>query len=988
MSTSEVPKSRRRYVGASIIMECCRDTPIPIISVTVANEANRPATASVHMHPNRNLHRLTRGLNIYVISTIMEQGVDTGPVQKVMFIGDVVSIQTTTVRNNTEYIINLSDNRKYIAELPSFYLKLIRTKHDQNKGAHYRNDPGGMQSPLGDVAGGYAGANGIPSLYDEWADANFYGIGGKYQAENAYYDITDARVVAMMDKIMDKNTLAGYLKKMLEPLYAPTGWEPYYVNMNKKKRITDHLRVYDDGLYQAAIKAEFAEAAWQSIKDSHAELHTTYDDALARLSELGYLFNSNLFPSLTGGKEESLSLDDGDTIEYQIRSALLPGELIGIVRIADTDDETPVPTKSARYAINAGSGGCMYDAPSPEIFSVSKDGYTYYAIINREKDHKGGNVKASPRVEEYNVIPKMYGVLPPKCNWEIMRDGVTLNAMIGEPPITALKYNLKDGFTNVSVYTCAYPGGLEFFSLYVAPIIESTEPVLPLPTDGGGTDDGGKTYSTSIEDAIRNHVPVAHRDIVRAIIWVESGGKHHATSDFVPKKGKYKGMLMHAYGPMQVYPEAQGTEVDWARIKSYDIDYNIWAGYYVFRKYVDIYNGDVINALASYNAGSPTTKGLGYAQKVRNRYIYITGRDLPGLISVAGGRNTIPYNPAGTASAGGGAGEVIIPQPTAAQPQAPAFDLDIGTGHTDINRYMSYGHGQHHFEAENIYGIKRVSTTGSAIYELEKVTQYAEERDEANSNDLVVSRRQKFDMIKQKVKRDYYESTVSRNTGVVIVQGLAEDVMVGLPYIIYYPPHALFYYGFVMSITHRVDNSAGEAYTEIALSNLMATASINAVESAFSGYIKASYVPSGKISLKTALANLNKLYAAVAHTDNITEEDYRLFDLGVTGNAEILTKLLTSRPGHRNICTMERLQKYYYNNERSAMLHDDVVGTVCSRRQWISSAMDDTMKRVASVYGPQIKTALSYTQDYDEVEVREPVVIDNEYSEEEAAEDE
>lgn len=937
-----VTTARCRFVSAYLIFECYRNAPIPIIQVTVSARANGPATASINIHPNRHAYKITRGLNAYIVCRTMELGINSEPVDRVMFIGDVTGIQVMARGDNRDYVLQLTDNRKYMAELPTYYLKLIRSKRDKTNGMLYRS-PSDTELGGAWATEGYGGTDGIASIYDTYADANFFGVGGSYYLETFFYDIADNKVKLMIDNALGNNTLTGYLKKMLEPLEADKGWEPYYVNMNKKKRITDHLKVYNEGLYQAAISAEFAEAAWQSVKDAHTELHTTYEDALGRLSELGYVFNTNVFPSITGGKASKITLGETATPEYEIKSTLLPGELLNIVKIHKDDTKSVAPDNSMKFAIARSDSGVMRYAKNPHVYSAKSGDYTYYAIIDREKTHTGNNVDAETRITEFTVVPKMYGVLPPKCNWEILREGVTFNAIIGEPPITALKYVLKDGFTNVSVYTCAHPGGLEFYSLYVAPMSFAADPATtpqPLPDNTGGTSDFGRTYSPAIEAAIRNHVPAIHQDIVRAIIWVESRGN--------PNKKGTSGEI----GLMQIIPKYH--EVDASRL--YEIDYNIWAGYYVFRKYVVMYKNNTLNALAGYNAGSPTTQGKGYAQKVRAQHLLVTGKDLPPTVYVAGGKNTIPYNPAGTANAAGEAGVAPVSQPSGGQQEAPEFDINAGSGHTGINKYMSYGKNKRHFDSENIYGIKRVSTTGSAVYELEKAAQYAEEKSE-NIRDPVMSRQQKFDMIKQKAKKDFYESTVSQNTGTVVVNGLDEDVLVGLPYVLYYPPHGLFYYGFVEAVTHRVDNSSGEAYTEIGLSSISAVTSMKTIADKFSDYTKETYRP-GAVGLKSALAALNKMYAAIAHTENITAEEYNAFDLTRPGNDVKLTNILTARPGSRNICTIERLQKYFYNNELSVAILTSPASNKSKPRQWITPAMRDTVQSLIDEYGKQLATDL------------------------------
>lgn len=1058
---------RDRYVAAYLVFECYRNAPIPIIQVTVSSRANSPATAQVNIHPNRFAYKITRGLNAYIVCRTMEAGIDSSPKDRVMFIGDVVGVQVMVHGSTRDYVLQLTDNRKYLAELPTYYLKLIRTNMDKANGINYRS-PSEEELSMGAATAGYEGSGGVASIYDTWADANFYGIGGEYHLETFFYDITNNKVKMMIDQAMGNNTLAGYLKKMQEPLDAQKGWEPYYINMNKKKRITEHIKTYDEGLYQAAIRAEFAEAAWQSVKDTHVELHTTYEDALIRLKELGYSFNTNVYPSITGGQATGITIGAGDDPEYKIKSTLLPGELINIVTIHKDDTTLAAPDKSMQFAVSKSDAGAYRYAKNPEVYSARSGDNTYYAIIDREKTYRGENVNAAPSLVEYTVVPKMYGVLPPKCNWEIQREGVTFHLMNGEPPITALKYTLKDGFSNVSVYTCAYPGGLEFYSLYDAPMVWATDTGeyqylgnVVLSEDYEGSPDGGKNYNKATEEAIKKYVPKNFYQLVRAIIWAESRGNPHITSS------------AGAIGLMQVVPKShpdQRVQTD-GDVMLFIEDYNIWAGY--THLYNDIYkmDGNLKNAIKTYNAGykwKTSAKANEQAEthyaKVNAQYKILTGQNLPVAANLepvlASPYPNDGYKPGGTTTYTG----TSTPQNQpggygGGQPQQPEFDINVGTGTTKINKYMAYQRGTTHFDTENIYGIKRRSTMGSAVYELEKAAQYAETDEEAAENAAVeaalendesvgktlpltteqqerlnalleakmreenkesrtrsaeankrlkiinllieqlqnevastatkpetktasgqrkipvMSREQKFAMIKQKVKKDFYETTVSQNTGTIIIDGLDEDVLVGFPYILYYPPHDLFYYGFVESITHRVDNSAGSAYTEIGLSSISAVKSINTIMERFAGYTKDVYRPS-QVGLNSALKSLNKLYSAVAHTENITADEYNAFDLTKPGNAVKITNILTSRPGRRNICTIERLQNYFYNNDLSVSVLNKPASNISPARQWITPAMRDMVQELIDEYGRRLVTHLRAVR----IQVREDPIEDEEYT--------
>jgi hypothetical protein len=77
-------------------------------------------------------------------------------------------------------------------------------------------------------------------------------------------------------------------------------------------------------------------------------------------------------------------------------------------------------------------------------------------------------------------------------------------------------------------------------------------------------------------------------DLIQSIIRQESGGKVHARSN----KG--------AQGLMQLMP---GTAAKLGVADAYDGDANVEAGTRYFRELLEHYNGDMVKALAAYNAG-------------------------------------------------------------------------------------------------------------------------------------------------------------------------------------------------------------------------------------------------------------------------------------------------------------------------------------------------------------------------------------------------
>jgi soluble lytic murein transglycosylase-like protein len=92
--------------------------------------------------------------------------------------------------------------------------------------------------------------------------------------------------------------------------------------------------------------------------------------------------------------------------------------------------------------------------------------------------------------------------------------------------------------------------------------------------------------SRAVADASGKHY--IDPDLIQSIIRQESGGKVHARSN----KG--------AQGLMQLMP---GTAAKLGVKDAYDGNANVDAGTRYFRDLLDRYNGDMIKALAAYNAG-------------------------------------------------------------------------------------------------------------------------------------------------------------------------------------------------------------------------------------------------------------------------------------------------------------------------------------------------------------------------------------------------
>lgn len=234
-----------------------------------------------------------------------------------------------------------------------------------------------------------------------------------------------------------------------------------------------------------------------------------------------------------------------------------------------------------------------------------------------------------------------------------------------------------------------------------------------------------------------------------------------------------------------------------------------------------------------------------------------------------------------------------------------------------------------HFKMEHRYGVKRVSTYGDSVDVLAKM----------GASDLPID--QQYLVLRERVRNDFFESTMSRNTGKILIQGLDERVMVGLPYLIYHPVHNNFYYGSVAEVSHRVDNSEGGAYTEISLNNVRSVIAIREMVAMFEDYYDDKYM---------SRESSNALWAKITGTTLPQKIDNcdinQILDASVESPVRDYFHLLGQRP----ICTIEQMMNYMYENKKTVATHSNVATEDTKARQWMTPEMHNVVRSIIEYY--------------------------------------
>lgn len=138
-----------------------------------------------------------------------------------------------------------------------------------------------------------------------------------------------------------------------------------------------------------------------------------------------------------------------------------------------------------------------------------------------------------------------------------------------------------------------------------------------------------KSNTAALQDLIRINARRFNIDenLLRALIKQESGGNQKAMSTF-QKKG---GSIDHAYGLTQVVPTYH-PEYDKSKIIN-DPAYNVAAGSEILAKELKKFNGDIVKALAAYNAGAGNVyKAIEAGQKANDSFVKHLPKETKGYV--------------------------------------------------------------------------------------------------------------------------------------------------------------------------------------------------------------------------------------------------------------------------------------------------------------------------------------------------------------------
>lgn len=197
----------------------------------------------------------------------------------------------------------------------------------------------------------------------------------------------------------------------------------------------------------------------------------------------------------------------------------------------------------------------------------------------------------------------------------VLRNGFRLHAQQYEPGSQTMRLLLSNGGW-VQV-----PAGDVLRVEHDVETATDTWQAEPVPTNSGN--------SASLVDEIDRFADLAGlpRDLVRAVVWAESGGRQ----DVVSSKG--------ALGLMQLMPETAAE----LGVDPRDASENLEGGTRYLRQMLDRYEGDrdqLVKALAAYNSGPgrveefgglpPYSETVAYVAKIVRRFLD-TGPDVAGI---------------------------------------------------------------------------------------------------------------------------------------------------------------------------------------------------------------------------------------------------------------------------------------------------------------------------------------------------------------------
>ena len=566
-----------KAITGYMIFEDFMDYRIPIRSISVTSVAHNAMVATVEIHPNRHLQNMNRSIAVslwcrYIDNTsCMEH-------DYLIMAGSVTGVETSVSANIYRYTINIVDNRRFIADLPTKYMDLITVQiSDDDKAAN----------PIEDI----------------FADLHYFNLRGKFLAgskEGGYtanYQITSAEALMFM-KLWKGDTFKGYIDKLFEPMTIHKCWEPYYWNHNNKRKIIQSHVIFDNGTYQAKYSADVvgevingyvSECVLGRAKDKNAKIneHLTYDEAFARLSELGYVYISQPFPSfrtkgvpIIEAGTGKMYMDLGKFLSEFHNQPLYSLDIRSKWKYEGIDEETHETItkldKSYKEIESIMVGNIAH--PTPTAYDIEIDGEIYVAIFYGPKDNynyedykpylldtetKYGNIQDNlnerdTQVTQYAIVPKLYGATPPKVNWFILDEQMSFSCSMSEPPITDIKYRLIFNNQKNIAFSYSYPLGQDIqYTNMTQELVEDEDGNVTLAPPGNWVT--GPAYNEPLDTFTWKDHSLSDSDLDQ---WGSGYGYKHETQKWkLNDEGKIKygataedtDVRMRIYSPISGY---------------------------------------------------------------------------------------------------------------------------------------------------------------------------------------------------------------------------------------------------------------------------------------------------------------------------------------------------------------------------------------------------------------------------------------------------
>lgn len=125
-----------KSITAYLVFEDFVNHKVPVRSISITSVAHNSMVASVEVHPNRHLMSMKRTIVVSLWCKYIDQTMCREEDYLIMK-GSITSLQSSKSSNIKRYTLNLTDDRKFISDLPTKYLDLIQLQQEGYEEENY-----------------------------------------------------------------------------------------------------------------------------------------------------------------------------------------------------------------------------------------------------------------------------------------------------------------------------------------------------------------------------------------------------------------------------------------------------------------------------------------------------------------------------------------------------------------------------------------------------------------------------------------------------------------------------------------------------------------------------------------------------------------------------------------------------------------------------------------------------------------------------------